>query len=84
MFRGVVRQLLIWRGEFSFLKLKKKYKKKNRRRANKQGKRSVFRTKEMTEIKMKDQVIRKERKKGRKEEIKKRTSLLLSNAATCI
>jgi len=55
----------------------KKYKKKHRRHANEQEKRSVFRTKEMMEIEIKDQVIRKERRTGRKEEIKKRTALLL-------
>jgi len=65
------------------LKLKK-YKKKNKRHANEQEKRNFFRTKEMMEIKMKEQVIRKERKKGSRKEIKKRTALLISNAATCV
>jgi hypothetical protein len=62
---------------FFLLKLKRKYKKKHRRHANEREKRNVFRTKEMMEIKMKDLVIRKERRKGNKEEIKKWKALLI-------
>jgi hypothetical protein len=67
-----------------FVEIKKKYKKKHRRYANEQEKRNVFRTKEIMEIKIKDQVIRKERRKGSKEEIKKWKALLISNTATCV